>query len=102
MQAWLFRSFADVTFVFLGLIVIILLMFGFFFFKDTATTEIYTYCHTLSLHDALPIRRRMHCRRELFDERHGAGIDDGMDGIEAQAVEVVIADPAHRVLHEVP
>src|SRR3546814_16783681 len=26
-----------------------------FFFKDTATTEIYTYCHTLSLHDALPI-----------------------------------------------
>src|SRR5215217_4597610 len=27
---------------------------GFFFFNDTATTEIYT----LSLHDALPIRRR--------------------------------------------
>src|SRR3546814_8244023 len=27
----------------------------FFFFNDTATTEIYTYCHTLSLHDALPI-----------------------------------------------
>src|SRR3546814_17640945 len=26
-----------------------------FFFKYTATTEIYTYCHTLSLHDALPI-----------------------------------------------
>src|SRR3546814_1024112 len=26
-----------------------------FFFNDTATTEIYTYCHTLSLHDALPI-----------------------------------------------
>src|SRR3546814_9316392 len=25
------------------------------FFKDTATTEIYTYLHTLSLHDALPI-----------------------------------------------
>src|SRR3546814_19166159 len=24
-------------------------------FKDTATTEIYTYGHTLSLHDALPI-----------------------------------------------
>src|SRR3546814_821126 len=31
--------------------------FCFFFFKDTATTEIYTYCHTLSLHDALPICR---------------------------------------------
>src|SRR3546814_4495202 len=26
-----------------------------FVFKDTATTEIYTYGHTLSLHDALPI-----------------------------------------------
>src|SRR3546814_19415049 len=27
----------------------------YFFFKDTAATEIYTYGHTLSLHDALPI-----------------------------------------------
>src|SRR3546814_8881818 len=26
-----------------------------FFFEDTATTEIDTYLHTLSLHDALPI-----------------------------------------------
>src|SRR3546814_7043597 len=26
-----------------------------FFFNDTATTEIYTYVHTLYLHDALPI-----------------------------------------------
>src|SRR3546814_17584810 len=26
-----------------------------FFFNDTATTDIYTYVHTLSLHDALPI-----------------------------------------------
>src|SRR3546814_12664017 len=30
-----------------------------FFFNDTATTEIYTYCHTLSLHDALPILREL-------------------------------------------
>src|SRR3546814_11086760 len=30
-------------------------MFAVFFFYDTATTEIYTYCTTLSLHDALPI-----------------------------------------------
>src|SRR3546814_15452783 len=30
-------------------------MIIFFFFNDTATTEIYTYGHTLSLHDALPI-----------------------------------------------
>src|SRR3546814_6140464 len=26
-----------------------------FVYKETATTEIYTYFHTLSLHDALPI-----------------------------------------------
>src|SRR3546814_20531270 len=29
--------------------------FACFFFNDTATTVIYTYLHTLSLHDALPI-----------------------------------------------
>src|SRR3546814_17826364 len=29
-----------------------------FFFKDTATTEIYTYLYTRSLHDALPILSR--------------------------------------------
>src|SRR6187397_2539722 len=29
----------------------------FFFFNDTATTEIYTVYNTLSLHDALPICR---------------------------------------------
>src|SRR3546814_18419780 len=28
-----------------------------FFFNDTATTQIYTYLHTLSLHYALPISR---------------------------------------------
>src|SRR3546814_12704751 len=28
---------------------------AYFFFNDTATTEIYTYGHTLALHDALPI-----------------------------------------------
>src|SRR3546814_18258699 len=32
-------------------------VFAVFFFNDTATTEIYTYLHTLSLHDALPICR---------------------------------------------
>src|SRR3546814_12155763 len=31
------------------------LRFVFFFFNDTPSTEIYTYGHTLSLHDALPI-----------------------------------------------
>src|SRR3546814_12197166 len=31
----------------------------YFIFIDTSTTEIYTYCHTLSLHDALPICGRV-------------------------------------------
>src|SRR5881227_1727059 len=36
----------------------------YFFFNDTATTEIYTTVHTLSLHDALPISAaRIQCRR---------------------------------------
>src|SRR5574341_2575432 len=35
------------------------ILFIFFFFNDTATTEIYT----LSLHDALPISRRIRRRR---------------------------------------
>src|SRR3712207_6926526 len=35
-----------------------MLLYMFFFFNDTATTEIYT----LSLHDALPICNRYHCR----------------------------------------
>jgi len=36
---------------------------GYFFFNDTATTEIYT----LSLHDALPILTRAELRRERVD-----------------------------------
>src|SRR5213594_5216063 len=39
------------------LIMIIPINFLFFFFNDTAPTEIYTSVHTLSLHDALPISR---------------------------------------------
>src|SRR3546814_16331281 len=54
-------------------------IFLFFFFNATATTEIYTYCHTLSLHDALPIypvqkqrdpRRVPHAAR-LDQRKHG-------------------------------
>src|SRR3546814_13100658 len=29
--------------------------YSFFFLKESPTTEIYTYLHTLALHDALPI-----------------------------------------------
>src|SRR3546814_15173851 len=36
----------------------------YFFFNATATSEIYTYCHTLSLHDALPISPGFFQRRQ--------------------------------------
>src|SRR3546814_18404928 len=46
-----------------------------FFFNDTATTEIYTYGHTLSLHDALPILVPL--RHAGFDRpRRQAGADE--------------------------
>src|SRR5256885_9700523 len=47
-------------------------MFSFFFFNDTATTEIYT----LSLHDALPIwRRPVGCRNaRVGDELAAAAL----------------------------
>src|SRR5256884_6327210 len=52
----------------------------FFFFNDTATTEIYT----LSLHDALPISRRgrrrgVPGRAEQYDHRTGPGRPAGGD-----------------------
>src|SRR3546814_17009028 len=37
-----------------------------FFFNDTATTDIYTYCHTLSLHDALPLSLRLLADADAF------------------------------------
>src|SRR3546814_17175552 len=42
-------------------------VYTFFFVNETATTEIYTYLHTLSLHDALPIfrPREAHTRRPV-------------------------------------
>src|SRR3546814_11048881 len=57
----------------------------FFFFNDTATPEIYTYRHTLSLHDALPIS----AIAEPFAER-GAGQQGHDDG------ELIGGDDPHR------
>src|SRR3546814_319978 len=37
------------------IVLLILTIFVLFFFNEPATPEIYTYCHTLSLHAALPI-----------------------------------------------
>src|SRR3546814_13038652 len=54
---------------------------GRFFFNDTATTEIYTYGHTLSLHGALPISYGRtsvlpRFRAEEFVADVGCAIDD--------------------------
>src|SRR3546814_14304732 len=45
-------------FVFVILCVCLDIVSFVFFFKDTATTEFYTYGHPLSLHDALPFSNR--------------------------------------------
>src|SRR2546426_6055570 len=51
---------------------------SFFFFNDTATTEIYT----LSLHDALPISRDQHAQARqlegLHDRRPALPVEDGL------------------------
>src|SRR5881227_4417742 len=53
-----------------------LFIFIFFFFNDTATTEIYTTVHTLSLHDALPTcwYRQRNASRESSQSRYGSSI----------------------------
>src|SRR3546814_15696486 len=51
--------------------------FVFFCFNDTATTEIYTYCHTLSLHDALPLS--IDDGWEVVDGHPMTGIAGGQD-----------------------
>src|SRR3546814_9331304 len=58
-----------------------------FFLNDTATTEIYTYCHTLSLHDALPIllpKARFGYRMgngEILDHMVFDGLTSTFDGL---------------------
>src|SRR5213596_3204925 len=58
--------------------------FLFFFFNDTATTEIYTRPYTLSLHDALPIWDvvvRDHRVESVQGVHHpGAQIDEPYEG----------------------
>src|SRR2546422_7074078 len=55
------------------MLISLLLLFSFFFFNDTATTEIYT----LSLHDALPISQG---RRLAGDEEASRSGDEGPPG----------------------
>src|SRR3546814_13128815 len=58
-----------VTYLLLCTILMICRLCSFFFFNYTATTEIYTYLHTLSLHDALPIYTDYYNLMFLVDER---------------------------------
>src|SRR3546814_10273418 len=52
---------------------VMVVLIAFFFFNDTATTEIYTYGHTLSLHDALPIFMCPSVEYEAISSRHDGG-----------------------------
>src|SRR3546814_17179025 len=45
-----------------------------FFFNATDTTAFYTYCHTLSLQDALPIVEAVHARHHDVGENEVGGI----------------------------
>src|SRR3546814_525073 len=85
-----------------------------FFFNDTATTEIYTYLHTLSLHDALPISavvlaRDLHPPEAAEVRRGELGIEE-LEAAPAQAQHELgegdlagIGRPAeHRLAEEGP
>src|SRR3712207_9523865 len=67
----------------------------FFFFNDTATTEIYT----LSLHDALPIYESSIAEplvaaleREAFDVVHAATAAEGLEAAATRSPDLVLLD----------
>src|SRR3546814_4694843 len=73
----------------------------FFFFNDTATTEIYTYGHTLSLHDALPILLGPAQRADRAGDAGvhvGTGTGDHASG-EGAGVELVLRVQDQRLVH---
>src|SRR3546814_16766932 len=73
---------------------------GLSFFNSSATTEIYTYCHTLSLHDALPIfpdRIRRVIDQATIDHR---GPEFGVLGREVLAgIKKVFKTEGHVVIY---
>src|SRR3546814_3895136 len=76
-----------------------------FFFNGTATTRIYTYWHTLSLHAALPIspdqqhvalENRWWRNGRQYETERFAGMAGGMDGLYSDPVHIqdpAVADP---------
>src|SRR2546427_11642750 len=78
-----------------------MLIFSFFFFNDTATTEIYT----LSLHDALPILLRGSLQLQLFEVRLGIPGLKGHrleDGLERAGVLAVLGAVTEQEVREEP
>src|SRR3546814_13489517 len=83
------------------------------FINDTATTGIYTYRHTLSLHDALPIFRLLRHERPLQPGREtGAAaatqagglhlLDDPVPALRQQRLGIVpVAAPARALQAEI-
>src|SRR5881227_3413094 len=70
----------------------------FFFFNDTATTEIYTTGHTLSLHDALPIynHRQAQHQQEVGDDASG---ERGADDVDRKSTRL---NSSHGLLSRMP
>src|SRR3546814_13879037 len=66
----------------------------YFFVKDTATPENYTYLHNRSLHDALPIYLRRGDARWAWSEQRGRSAVCGPADRAAQADPGADADPA--------
>src|SRR3546814_17297286 len=64
----------------------------FYFFKDTATTESYTYGHTLSLHDALPIWCLPSSPSANCASKVALSFDSGMGGDSEVAGEGIVMD----------
>src|SRR5213079_3207055 len=74
---------------------------SFFFFNDTAPTEIYTTTDTLSLHDALPISRRLHASgaRHLRDAGRAHADGATRDLLDRKSTRL---NSSHRLLSRMP
>src|SRR2546430_11415222 len=62
-------------------------IFVYFFFNDTATTEIYT----LSLHDALPISGLIDVHAHVFEGVNRTGVNPDLAGVYAGVTTIVDA-----------
>src|SRR3546814_11773313 len=70
------------------------------FFYDTANTEIYSYGHTLSLHDALPISHQSVSREATYPAAMGYPRNQWY--VAAFSREVQSGSPLRRVLLDTP